>query len=98
MGLADRRDAALFGFIDTQNGDHSMTTKAVPHKAADAVAEFMDDDEVCRAIKRGKKTLQRWHARGEGPPRTKVGAQNLYNIAQFKDWLRDRAGVSGDTT
>jgi hypothetical protein len=66
-------------------------------KAADALAEFMDGDEVCRAIKRNKKTLERWHARGEGPPRIKVGSQNLYNIGQFKDWLRKQAGVSGNT-
>ena len=60
-------------------------------KAADVLEEFMDDDDVCRAIKRTKKTLQRWNARGDGPPRTKVGSQNLYYIPKFKNWLRKQA-------
>lgn len=40
------------------------------------------------------KTLDRWHARGDSPPRFRVGRKVYYDAAKFTDWLEEKARLA----
>ncbi|WP_367187596.1 helix-turn-helix transcriptional regulator [Henriciella sp.] len=50
--------------------------------------QYLDRDEAAQLLGVDKRTLARWFAQGEGPPRIKIGARVLYAKASLERWLR----------
>jgi excisionase family DNA binding protein len=58
------------------------------------LAAFLTPDEAAVELKVCKRTLDRWEALHEGPPRTYVGRKVLYRRSSLEAWLhaRERRG------
>lgn len=57
--------------------------------------EYLTVDELSTMLGRSTRTLFRWHARRNGPPRTKVGSLILYRRAAVESWLQSNE-VAGE--
>jgi len=51
------------------------------------LAGFIPPGELCRQLGKTRRTLDRWHAHGVGPPRIRVERMILYRIADVRAWL-----------
>ncbi len=51
---------------------------------------FLRREELAKELGCSARTIDRWHALREGPPRVQVGRTILYNIQSVRDWLRSR--------
>ena len=58
-------------------------------------SEYLTVEELSKKLGRSDRTLFRWHARREGPPRTKVGNLILYRRVAVDDWLKTKE-VAGE--
>ena len=56
----------------------------------DILANYLTEDEFAAAVRRDKRTLRRWHARREGPPRVKAGSRILYPKDGVRRWLESK--------
>ena len=50
-------------------------------------AGFVTSEQLAKFLRKGKRTLDRWHALGIGPPRTRVGRMVLYKCESVIAWL-----------
>jgi len=48
---------------------------------------FLTAKELAAELERNTRTLDRWHALGTGPPRTRVGRKVLYRRTSVQKWL-----------
>jgi predicted DNA-binding transcriptional regulator AlpA len=67
-------------------------------KAATILSDYFTEDELAAALGCTTRTLRRWHALGDGPPRTKLGGcRVLYRRGAVERWLasRESAGRRG---
>lgn len=60
-------------------------------------SEYLTVEELSKLLGRSTRTLFRWHARREGPPRTKVGSLILYRRTAVDNWLQ-RNEVCGEAS
>jgi len=51
------------------------------------LAGYLVPAELCRQLGRTRRTIDRWHSRGVGPPRVRVERMVLYRIADVRAWL-----------
>jgi hypothetical protein len=51
------------------------------------LSEFLTKVELAAELRRNVRTLDRWHALGTGPPRTRVGRKVLYKRTSVLKWL-----------
>jgi hypothetical protein len=51
------------------------------------LSEFLTKEELAAELRRNVRTLDRWHALGIGPPRTRIGRTVLYRRASLQNWL-----------
>jgi excisionase family DNA binding protein len=51
------------------------------------LSEFLTIEELAAELGRNKRTLDRWHALGNGPPQTRVGRKVLYRRSSVQKWL-----------
>jgi predicted DNA-binding transcriptional regulator AlpA len=51
---------------------------------------FLRRDELARQISLSPRTIDRWQALREGPPRVHVGRTILYNVQSVREWLQSR--------
>jgi hypothetical protein len=67
------------------------------NKAATILSDYFIEDELAAALGVTTRTLRRWHALGEGPPRTKIGCRIYYRRSSVERWLasRESAGRRG---
>jgi hypothetical protein len=54
------------------------------------LAEFFTPEALAGELNRNKRTLDRWHALGIGPARTRVGRRVLYRRASVQKWLLEQ--------
>jgi predicted DNA-binding transcriptional regulator AlpA len=54
------------------------------------LAGFLRRDELARQLGLSPRTIDRWEALREGPPRVHVGRTILYNVESVREWLRSR--------
>ena len=54
------------------------------------LSDYITEGELARQLGVTQRTLRRWNAYGEGPPRTKVGCRILYRRASVTQWLANR--------
>ena len=52
--------------------------------------EYLTKDELARELRRSTRTLDRWHTRRVGPPRTRVQKLILYKKSSVSSWLRQQ--------
>jgi predicted DNA-binding transcriptional regulator AlpA len=52
--------------------------------------EFFEPDALARELNVSPRTIARWHARREGPPRVKQGRTILYRKSAVIEWLQSR--------
>jgi hypothetical protein len=51
------------------------------------LSEFLTKEKLAAELRRNVRTLDRWHALGIGPPRTRIGRTVLYRRASLQNWL-----------
>jgi hypothetical protein len=51
------------------------------------LSEFLTTEELAAELRRNKRTLDRWHTLGIGPPRTRIGRKVLYKRTSVQKWL-----------
>jgi predicted DNA-binding transcriptional regulator AlpA len=51
------------------------------------LAGYVTPGELCRQLGKTRRTVDRWHARGLGPPRIRVERMVLYRIMDVRSWL-----------
>jgi len=51
------------------------------------LAGFIAPGELCRQLGKTRRTLDRWHARGLGPPRIVIQRMILYRVQDVRSWL-----------
>jgi hypothetical protein len=49
---------------------------------------LVSEQRAAEILAVGTRTLQRWNKRNIGPPQTKVGRRNFYDLEQLTNWLR----------
>jgi hypothetical protein len=54
------------------------------------LAEFLTLEALASELQRNKRTLDRWNALGNGPPRTRVGRRVLYRRTSVQKWLLEQ--------
>lgn len=52
--------------------------------------EYISPEHLAAELHISTRTLDRWHALREGPPRTKLGKRILYRRESVAAWLRSR--------
>jgi hypothetical protein len=68
-----------------------MTAPTTVQQAAPLIGgEFIKPDDLARELGVSPRTVARWHARREGPPRCVQGRLILYRRAAVTAWLADR--------
>jgi Helix-turn-helix domain len=51
------------------------------------LADFLTRGEAAAELRVCERTLDRWHALGIGPPRTRIGRTVLYRRASLQNWI-----------
>lgn len=51
---------------------------------------FLRREELAKQLGLSPRTIDRWQALREGPPRVHVGRTILYNVESVREWLRSR--------
>lgn len=64
---------------------HEVQPKTNPENFI--LAGYVGPDELCRQLGKTSRTLARWHERGIGPPRVRVGRLILYKVEDLRAWL-----------
>ena len=57
------------------------------------LAGYLVPAELCRQLGRTRRTIDRWHSRGVGPPRMQIERLILYRVQDVRSWLE--AHVAG---
>jgi hypothetical protein len=52
--------------------------------------DYLGRDELAQELRTSVRTLDRWHTRRIGPPRTVIGRTVLYSIESVRSWLQSR--------
>ncbi|MCZ6495914.1 MAG: DNA-binding protein [Alphaproteobacteria bacterium] len=56
-----------------------------PH--AHLLKDYDSEADCARGLDKSRRTLQRWHRLGIGPPRTLIGKTISYRRESVRDWL-----------
>jgi len=51
------------------------------------LSEYVTPAQLARELDVSERTVHRWHALRQGPPRTKIGNKVLYRRAAVDSWL-----------
>ena len=51
------------------------------------LADYLSEQEFADQIGRTLRTVRRWHAYRQGPPRTQIGKKILYKRDSVSKWL-----------
>jgi predicted DNA-binding transcriptional regulator AlpA len=54
---------------------------------ASVLAGYLAPAELCRQLGKTRRTLDRWHAHGLGPPRVVIQRMILYRVQDIRAWL-----------
>jgi len=64
---------------------------------ASVLVGYLAPAELCRQLGKTRRTLDRWHAHGLGPPRTQIERLILYSVADVRNWLAAHVARRGPT-
>jgi len=71
--------------------DVRKPTNPAPALEVSIVLEgFLRREELAKQLGCSARTIDRWQALREGPPRVHVGRTILYSIQSVREWLRSR--------
>jgi len=73
---------------------NTMSTKT---DSQDVLAGYLAPAELCQQLGKTRRTLDRWHARGLGPPRVQIQRLILYSITDVRSWLAAHVARPGPT-
>lgn len=84
--LSDTNDPP---FVITREGFLSMkdATQTKADSEGSILAGYIAPTELCRQLGKTRRTIDRWHSRGLGPPRIRIERMVLYRIADVRAWL-----------
>ncbi len=57
--------------------------------------DYLTKDELARELRRSTRTLDRWHTRRVGPPRTRAQKLILYKKSHVAKWLEQQTEDTG---
>jgi excisionase family DNA binding protein len=60
-------------------------TSAGPNPAV--LNDYLTSEQLAQQLGVSLRTVARWHALRQGPPRTRVGRRVLYRLDSVKTWL-----------
>ena len=94
--LSDKRPdgAAVRPFEDEQSAPVMLPAVATPQAQStgdELIVEgrrLVSQQRAAEILAVGMRTLQRWNKRNIGPPPTKVGRRNFYDLEQLTNWVR----------
>jgi excisionase family DNA binding protein len=72
----------MAAYVPRNDAEKIAMSELVPLLSA-----FLTTKELAAELGRNKRTLDRWHALGTGPPRTRVGRKVLYRRTSVQKWL-----------
>jgi len=64
-----------------------MSTAVEVPNANDLLGEFLTESQLGQLLRRNVRTLRRWNASRQGPPRIVVGRTILYKKSSVVEWL-----------
>ena len=64
-----------------------MSTAVEVPSTHDLLADFLTEAQLGQMLNRNVRTLRRWNASRQGPPRIVVGRTILYRKSSIVDWL-----------
>lgn len=67
--------------------ESNFPTEVEPGVKIIAGRRYITIEKLAQTIGRTTRTLQRWHARRIGPPRTEILGLILYDEAKLPEWL-----------
>jgi hypothetical protein len=50
--------------------------------------DYFTEEELCRQLKKGLRTIRQWRKEGVGPPITRVGRVVLFHKESTRAWLK----------
>jgi predicted DNA-binding transcriptional regulator AlpA len=59
---------------------------------------FIGERRVAAMLGCSQRTLQRWRTEGKGPPSTKIGRKQLYELKELQEWIDKRKTTMMSTT
>lgn len=69
----------------------SQLLKSAP--VAPLLVDYFTKTQLAAQLGRDPQTLERWHRRGIGPPRVKLGRKPLYKKSAVLEWLESQASA-----
>ena len=99
---SDDDDAALLGRAEDRSPAKPPTATVLQAIVAPALTSttesemiigtgrFVNEKSVASMLGCSRRTLSRWRAAGEGPPRKKVGRKLYYDLDKLREWLENR--------
>lgn len=78
---------------DQQLPPDGTPSRSTPEASSDTAAVldgYMRRDELATALGISPRTIDRWHAHRQGPPRIQIGRTILYERHAVRAWLRSR--------
>ena len=51
---------------------------------------YLRRDELAAQLGRCRRTIERWHSLGIGPPRIAIGRMVLYRVESVREWLAEQ--------
>jgi hypothetical protein len=64
-----------------------MTSVELSDTKPDLLSDFLTEGQLGQLLSKNVRTLRRWNAARQGPPRIVVGRTILYRKSSIVDWL-----------
>jgi hypothetical protein len=79
------------------SGEKTIMRTAVAENPApltnEILASYLTREELAKVLRRDVRTIDRWHARRIGPPRTVIARMVLYSKQSVVKWLASHEGT-----
>ena len=76
------------------SGESISVSPTNPQSDPAVLAGFLRRDELAKQLGLSPRTIDRWHALREGPPRVNVGRTILYNVQSVREWLQSKERIA----
>ena len=87
-------DTTRDGTDEGVTSDDRLSSAPKPH--AHLLDGYDSEADCARGIDKSRRTLQRWHRLGIGPPRTLIGKTIAYRRDGVRKWLLAQEQVVGE--
>jgi hypothetical protein len=68
-----------------------MSKVKIPPPAPGLLDDWVSREDCARQLATSPRTLQRWEARGKGPPVARIGLVPWYHFEETKKWILEQS-------